>query len=379
MHANHNTRRKTIEVNPKKLRIMQSPIIHISDLFKCFLKNVPKYTETIEVCYVPTTSLAHVLPLLLLLSVFSNPSPPLPTDDRRKQCVFSVLLVGPWAPNFFYRSLLSKFTSGNNCRGCFKFKLFHFDGRPLTSAISKTSKPINHKGFWDFLLACARVQLNIFSSREKKIAIWSSINDVRDYIFAVFVLTFFLEKHNFGRGKMSKQHHTILKTTFFFFCCFAYNFFLLQTFLFTILGKINKPKTWFFTELCRSRNSQSYFCEFCSFPILNHEHYWRDCMGDASVDDSVLSNGPNSDTNSENSQENPTYSNNIKNKRRCSIFNLDLNSGLNNTDVYLNILKSLIHYGDNIGARCVNCVINENSYETNSLLTQDYDIYQVCV
>jgi hypothetical protein len=82
-------------------------------------------------------------------------------------------------------------------------------------------------------------------------------------------------------------------------------------------------------------------------------------------------------TSSQNKSEIKLNDSNRKNKNRRNIFNFDFNSNFYNTDAYLNILKSLIHYGDNIGARCVNCVINENSYETSSLLTQDYDIYQV--
>jgi hypothetical protein len=37
----------------------------------------------------------------------------------------------------------------------------------------------------------------------------------------------------------------------------------------------------------------------------------------------------------------------------------------------------LVHYGDNIGAKNIKCLINENLYESQSLLNQDYDIYQV--
>ena len=42
-----------------------------------------------------------------------------------------------------------------------------------------------------------------------------------------------------------------------------------------------------------------------------------------------------------------------------------------------NSFQSLVHYGDNIGAKVVKCLINENLYETSSLINQDYDIYQV--
>ena len=44
---------------------------------------------------------------------------------------------------------------------------------------------------------------------------------------------------------------------------------------------------------------------------------------------------------------------------------------------YLNFLKSIIHYGDNIGAKSVKCIINESTYESQTLLKNDYDIYQV--
>ena len=44
---------------------------------------------------------------------------------------------------------------------------------------------------------------------------------------------------------------------------------------------------------------------------------------------------------------------------------------------YTNTFQSLVHYGDNIGAKVVKCLINESLYETQSLINQDYDIYQV--
>jgi hypothetical protein len=44
---------------------------------------------------------------------------------------------------------------------------------------------------------------------------------------------------------------------------------------------------------------------------------------------------------------------------------------------YFNFFKSIVHYGDNIGARLVKCIINESSYESQTLLKNDYDIYQV--
>ncbi|RNA34290.1 hypothetical protein BpHYR1_054544 [Brachionus plicatilis] len=40
--------KKTLENIELKMRIVSSPSIRIADLFKCFLKNVPKSTETIE-------------------------------------------------------------------------------------------------------------------------------------------------------------------------------------------------------------------------------------------------------------------------------------------------------------------------------------------
>lgn len=47
------------------------------------------------------------------------------------------------------------------------------------------------------------------------------------------------------------------------------------------------------------------------------------------------------------------------------------------TNLFFNTFQSLVHYGDNIGAKIVKCLINENLYESQSLINQDYDIYQV--
>ena len=47
------------------------------------------------------------------------------------------------------------------------------------------------------------------------------------------------------------------------------------------------------------------------------------------------------------------------------------------SNLFTNTFQSLVHYGDNIGAKVVKCLINENLYETQSLINQDYDIYQV--
>lgn len=49
-NTNNNTNlKKTLQNIELKMRIIASPNIRIADLFKCFLKNVPKSTETIEV------------------------------------------------------------------------------------------------------------------------------------------------------------------------------------------------------------------------------------------------------------------------------------------------------------------------------------------
>lgn len=47
------------------------------------------------------------------------------------------------------------------------------------------------------------------------------------------------------------------------------------------------------------------------------------------------------------------------------------------SNLFFNTFQSLVHYGDNIGAKIVKCLINENLYESQSLINQDYDIYQV--
>ena len=44
---------------------------------------------------------------------------------------------------------------------------------------------------------------------------------------------------------------------------------------------------------------------------------------------------------------------------------------------YLQFFKSIVHYGDNIGAKSVKCVITENNYESQTLINQEYEIYQV--
>jgi hypothetical protein len=54
-------------------------------------------------------------------------------------------------------------------------------------------------------------------------------------------------------------------------------------------------------------------------------------------------------------------------------------SANDNSNIFFNTFQSLVHYGDNIGAKIVKCLINENLYESQSLINQDYDIYQVSV
>ncbi|CAF0746878.1 unnamed protein product [Brachionus calyciflorus] len=39
-------------------------------------------------------------------------------------------------------------------------------------------------------------------------------------------------------------------------------------------------------------------------------------------------------------------------------------------------IESLVHYGDNIGAKIVKCLINENSFDGSNLINSNYDIYQ---
>lgn len=47
------------------------------------------------------------------------------------------------------------------------------------------------------------------------------------------------------------------------------------------------------------------------------------------------------------------------------------------SNLLINLFKSLVHYGDSIGANIVKCLINESFYESQSLINQEYDIYQV--
>ena len=72
--------------------------------------------------------------------------------------------------------------------------------------------------------------------------------------------------------------------------------------------------------------------------------------------------------------------NNVDNKFDAITADVSLNLiklANRNKFYYLNFLKSIVHYGDNIGARSVKCIINESSYESQTLLKNDYDIYQV--
>lgn len=48
-NTNNNSLKATLQNIELKMRIIASPNIRIADLFKCFLKNVPKSTETVEV------------------------------------------------------------------------------------------------------------------------------------------------------------------------------------------------------------------------------------------------------------------------------------------------------------------------------------------
>ena len=77
-----------------------------------------------------------------------------------------------------------------------------------------------------------------------------------------------------------------------------------------------------------------------------------------------------------------------KNKEKVNLIN---NNEINNQEIdtkfskesidfsnlFTNSFKSLVHYGDNIGAKIVKCLINESFYEAQSLINQEYDIYQV--
>ena len=72
--------------------------------------------------------------------------------------------------------------------------------------------------------------------------------------------------------------------------------------------------------------------------------------------------------------------NNVDNKFDAITADVSLNLiklANRNKFYYLNFLKSIVHYGDNIGARSVKCIINESSYKSQTLLKNDYDIYQV--
>ena len=72
--------------------------------------------------------------------------------------------------------------------------------------------------------------------------------------------------------------------------------------------------------------------------------------------------------------------NNVDNKFDAITADVSLNLiklANRNKFYYLNFLKSIVHYGDNIGSRSVKCIINESSYESQTLLKNDYDIYQV--
>lgn len=73
-----------------------------------------------------------------------------------------------------------------------------------------------------------------------------------------------------------------------------------------------------------------------------------------------------------------TEYNHVKTNTFCPTNSYPLKHNLNAefTSLINNAFQSLVHYGDNIGAKVVKCLINENLYETSSLINQDYDIYQ---
>lgn len=73
---------------------------------------------------------------------------------------------------------------------------------------------------------------------------------------------------------------------------------------------------------------------------------------------------------------------NTSHRTNLSNFSSDFilpNHKTSHSHLLTNSFQSLVHYGDNIGAKVVKCLINENLYETSSLINQDYDIYQVIV
>ena len=80
---------------------------------------------------------------------------------------------------------------------------------------------------------------------------------------------------------------------------------------------------------------------------------------------------------------NSTYQNvsNLNNSNNNNIINNSISNNPNTITEYSNLLnnafQSLVHYGDSIGAKSVKCLINESLYETQSLINQGYDIYQV--
>lgn len=76
------------------------------------------------------------------------------------------------------------------------------------------------------------------------------------------------------------------------------------------------------------------------------------------------------------------HSTNTSHRTNLSNFSSDFilpNHKTSHSNLLNNSFQSLVHYGDNIGAKVVKCLINENLYETSSLINQDYDIYQVMI
>jgi hypothetical protein len=74
-----------------------------------------------------------------------------------------------------------------------------------------------------------------------------------------------------------------------------------------------------------------------------------------------------------NGNSNNNNQNNNINNHKCSD---DNNFSNEFSNLFTSTFQSLVHYGDNIGATVVKCLVNENSYETQSLVNQEYDIYQ---
>jgi hypothetical protein len=98
----------------------------------------------------------------------------------------------------------------------------------------------------------------------------------------------------------------------------------------------------------------------------------------------VIKNSKNTvlNTSNNNNNNNTTNSNNTNNNNNNNSSNFKSYFKIHKSNpelfnLFNSQFQSLVHYGDNIGARVVKCLINENLYESQSLINQDYDIYQV--